>query len=171
MLCTDCFPTTKRKNKMRWEKDFPYLYMSKEELFNIPNDTLKQLVRDFIHNPLPKDCFDAYVRQGCRLQEEMLRRQEQGFMEPPASWTKHKAEQEDIANWSFSKVMELPDTDPRLLKYLKLHHKKWKAEKEDNKIETLKDKIVDGLTDGVCSQDYTQLVSSELDKELEKGDI
>lgn len=75
--------------------------------------------------------------------------------------------QEDITNWSFSKVMELPDSDPRVLKYLKLHHAKWKANKETDKIDAMKDKVVDGLTEGVCSQDYTQLVSMELDKELE----
>jgi hypothetical protein len=74
---------------------------------------------------------------------------------------------EDIINWPFSKVMELPDKDPRVLKYLKLHHAKWKANKETEKIEAMKDKVVDGLTEGVYSQDYTQLVSLELDKELE----
>lgn len=73
---------------------------------------------------------------------------------------------ENILNWSFQKAMELPDNDPRLLEYLKLHHAKWKTEKETEKIESLKDKIVDGLTEGVCSQDYTQLVALELDKEL-----
>lgn len=73
---------------------------------------------------------------------------------------------ENIFNWSFQKAMELPDDDPRLLEYLKLHHAKWKAEKATDKIEALKDKIVDGLTEGVCSQDYTQLVALDLDKEL-----
>lgn len=74
---------------------------------------------------------------------------------------------EDITNWPFNKVMELPDDDPRVLEYLKLHHAKWKANKETEKIETMKDKVVDGLTEGVYSQDYTQLVSRDLDKELE----
>ena len=150
----------------RWTKEFPYLYMSKEELFNIPNDTLKQLVNEFWYCKDFADKTDCWQKQAIRLHGEMLRRQEQGLMEPPARWAKYKAEQEDIANWSFSKVMELPNTDPRLLEYLKLHHKKWKAEKEDDKIETLKDKVVDGLTDGVYSQDYTQLVARDLDKEL-----
>lgn len=71
---------------MRWKKDFPYLYMSREELQAIPNDTLKQLVRNWIHNEPPTQCYDAYMRQGVRLQGEQLRRQEEGLMEPPASW-------------------------------------------------------------------------------------
>lgn len=77
---------------MRWKKDFPYLHMSKEELQAIPNDTLKQLIRDFIHSPIPTQCADRHYAQGCRLREEQLRRQEEGLMEPPASWKIHNKE-------------------------------------------------------------------------------
>ena len=75
---------------------------------------------------------------------------------------------QDIMDWPFNKVMELPDTDPRLVLYLKKHIKKWEAEKRNDDIETLKDKIVDGMTDGVMSQDFTQLCAMELEKELQK---
>lgn len=84
-------------------------------------------------------------------------------------WKKSKqpaGKSDDIMSWPFNKVMELPDDDPRLEKYLKAHHAKWKAAKENDKIEALKDKVVDGIAGDVGSQDYTQLVSSELDKEL-----
>lgn len=73
----------------------------------------------------------------------------------------------DIMNWPFNKIMELPDTDPRLVPYLKKHIRKWEAEKRTNDIELLKDKIVDGMTEGVMSQDFTQLCSMELEKELQ----
>jgi hypothetical protein len=69
-------------------------------------------------------------------------------------------------SWPFHKAMELPGDDPRLVQYLKAHHAKWKAAKENDKIETIKDKIIDGLTEGVYSQDYTQLVAKELDEEI-----
>jgi hypothetical protein len=72
----------------------------------------------------------------------------------------------DIMNWSFDDVMELPDSDPRLVEYLKKHIREWTAEKRDDDIESLKDKIVDGMTEGVMSQDFTQLCSMELEKEL-----
>lgn len=75
---------------------------------------------------------------------------------------------ENIMDWPFNKVMELPDTDPRLVPYLKKHIRKWEAEKRDGDIESLKDKIVDGMTDGVMSQDFTQLCAMELEKELQK---
>ena len=75
---------------------------------------------------------------------------------------------QDFMNWPFNKIMELPDTDPRLVLYLKKHIKKWEAEKRNDDIESLKDKIVDGMTDGVMSQDFTQLCATELEKELQK---
>jgi hypothetical protein len=64
--------------------------------------------------------------------------------------------------------MKLPDSDPRLVLYLKKHIKKWELEKRTNDIELLKDKIVDGMTEGVMSQDFTQLCALELEKELQK---
>lgn len=87
-------------------------------------------------------------------------------------WLKEKASKQpakkddDIMSWPFHKAMELPGDDPRLVQYLKAHHAKWKAAKENDKIETIKDKIIDGLTEGVYSQDYTQLVAKELDEEI-----
>lgn len=74
----------------------------------------------------------------------------------------------DIMNWPFNKVMELPDSDPRLVLYLKKHIRKWESEKRIEDIESLKDKIVDGMTEGVMSQDFTQLCALELEKELQK---
>lgn len=75
---------------------------------------------------------------------------------------------EDIMNWPFNKVMELPDTDPRLVPYLKKHIRKWESENRNDDVESLKDKIVDGMTEGVMSQDFTQLCALELEKELKK---
>jgi len=74
----------------------------------------------------------------------------------------------DIMNLPFDKVMELPDDDPRLEQYLKQHFVEWNAANDNEKIEALKDKVIDGIAGDVGSQDYTQLVASELNKELEQ---
>jgi hypothetical protein len=81
-----------KADRLRYKKDFPYLYISKDELQAIPNDTLKKLVTDYIRSEIPESCVDRYFKQGQRLQEEQLRRQEAGLMEPPASWAKHEPE-------------------------------------------------------------------------------
>lgn len=77
----------------RWTKEFPYLYMSKEELQTIPNETLKQLVNEFWYCKDFADKTDCWQKQAIRLHGEKLRRQEEGLMESPASWAKHKTEQ------------------------------------------------------------------------------
>lgn len=75
----------------RWAKQFPYLYMSKEELQAIPNDTLTKLVADFMNDNWDDKC-DSWMHQTQRLAEEKLRRQFAGLIEPPASWATHNKE-------------------------------------------------------------------------------
>lgn len=76
----------------RWTKQFPYLYMSKEELQATPNDTLKKLVDKFWCCKDFANKTDCWQKQAIRLHSEMLQRQLEGTMEPPASWKIHNKE-------------------------------------------------------------------------------